>query len=104
MQSAAEAVEGGCLASVQEDHTSKDTASTDKRRMEDLTSNLIPSEMPYGTETVWWPNSQVTILPTVMINRCNVLENDAKCVRQIAALPISLPTSSHVNHIDATVL
>ncbi|KAG1855274.1 hypothetical protein F4604DRAFT_1932333 [Suillus subluteus] len=73
-------------------------------KSEDLASPLIPSEMPYGTETVRWPNGQVTVLPTVMRDGRNVLERDAKRVRQMAALPISSETSSRIDHIHATGL
>ncbi|KIK37150.1 hypothetical protein CY34DRAFT_109229 [Suillus luteus UH-Slu-Lm8-n1] len=102
LQSVAEPAEGGYLAVVQD--MSEEPTSTDLRRKEDLASSLISSEMPYGTETVRWPNGQVTVLPTVMLNGRNVLENDAKRVRQMAALPISLPTSPRVDHIDAAAL
>jgi hypothetical protein len=86
---------------MQKDHQIEELTLNNIRTMEDLASSLISSEMPYRTETVQWPNGQVTILPTIMCNRCNVLDSDTKHVRQMAALPISSPISSHIDHVDA---
>ncbi|KAG1818942.1 hypothetical protein EV424DRAFT_1539898 [Suillus variegatus] len=94
----------GRFALMQKDRPVKESASNDIRIKEDLASYLIPSEMPYGTETVRWHNGQVTVLPAVMRDGHNVLENDAKRVRQMATLPISSPASFRVDHIDATGL
>ncbi|KAG2110434.1 hypothetical protein BD769DRAFT_1674595 [Suillus cothurnatus] len=99
-----EPVQGAHFAFMQKDRQIEELTSNNVRTTEDLASSLIPSEMPYGTETVRWPNGQVTVLPTVMRDGRNVLDTDAKRVRQMAALPISSPTSSRVDHVDAMSL
>lgn len=56
-------------------------------------------ELPKAN-VVRWPNGQTTALPTVMRNGRNTCEGDAKYVRQLASLPLSIPGSHHVEHID----
>jgi len=59
------------------------------------TSEVSPTE-----DVVQWPNGQTTILPTVIRDGRNTCEGDAKYVRQLATLPLSMPGSHHVEHID----
>jgi hypothetical protein len=58
------------------------------------------SEVLPNANTVRWPNGQTTALPTVMRDGRNACEGDAKYVRQLASLPLSMPGSHHVEHID----
>jgi hypothetical protein len=58
------------------------------------------SEALPKANVVRWPNGQTTALPTVMRNGRNTCEGDAKYVRQLASLPLSMPGSHHVEHID----
>jgi hypothetical protein len=53
-----------------------------------------------NANVVRWPNGQTTALPTIMCDRRNTCEGDAKYVRQLASLPLSMPGSHHVEHID----
>ncbi|KAG2060933.1 hypothetical protein BDR06DRAFT_966754 [Suillus hirtellus] len=66
----------------------------------DSPSAKIFSEVPPTEDVVQWPNGQTTVLPTVMRDGRNVCEGDAKYVRQLATLPLSMPGSHHVEHID----
>ncbi|KAG1787218.1 uncharacterized protein HD556DRAFT_1449017 [Suillus plorans] len=66
----------------------------------DSPSAKTSSEVPPTEDVVQWPNGQTTVLPTVMRDGRNVCEGDAKYVRQLATLPLSMPGSHHVEHID----
>lgn len=66
----------------------------------DSPSAKTSSEVPPTENVVQWPNGQTTVLPTVMRDGRNVCEGDAKYVRQLATLPLSMPGSHHVEHID----
>ncbi|KAG2108270.1 uncharacterized protein F5147DRAFT_773852 [Suillus discolor] len=72
--SAKEPVQRGFIL-MQKDRLIKESTPNDIRIKEDLTSYLIPSEIPYRTETVLWHNT-------------------------MAALLISSPTSFCVDHIN----
>ncbi|KAG1855234.1 hypothetical protein F4604DRAFT_1932289 [Suillus subluteus] len=67
----------------------------------DSPSAKTSSDVPPKADVVQWPNGKTTILPTIMRDGRNVCEGDAKYVRQLATLPLSMPGSHHVEHIDA---
>lgn len=58
------------------------------------------SEALPKANVVRWPNGQTTALPTVIRNGRNTCEGDAKYVRHLASLPLSIPGSHYVEHID----
>lgn len=67
----------------------------------DRPSHMNSSEMPDEAQTVNWPNGQVTVLPTIMRNGSNICIRDAQYVQQLATVPMSPPTSIHVEHMEA---
>ncbi|KAG2063365.1 hypothetical protein BDR04DRAFT_1163837 [Suillus decipiens] len=66
----------------------------------DPSSGKTSSKTPPKANVIQWPNGQTTVLPTVMRDGRNVCEGDAKYVRQLATLPLSIPGSHYVEHID----
>lgn len=70
----------------------------------DLPSHMSSSEMPDEAQTVNWPNGQVTVLSTIMRNGHDICIRDVQYVRQLATVPMSPPTSIHVDHVEAKSL
>jgi hypothetical protein len=67
----------------------------------DLATSIIGKQVHELSETVQWSDGSITVLPCIMKNGDNIIQDDADAVSFFASLPESTPqTSKHVVHLN----
>lgn len=69
----------------------------------DLASGMLGTQVPLETEVVTWDDGHITILPTIMRDGQNVLIEDLRLTKKLAAVPASKPGSKFVTHLNGAV-
>ncbi|KAG2057202.1 hypothetical protein BDR06DRAFT_969415 [Suillus hirtellus] len=69
----------------------------------DLASGMLGTRVPLETEVVTWDDGHITILPTIMQDGQNVLIEDLRLTKKLAAVPASKPRSKFVTHLNGAI-
>ncbi|KAG1890735.1 uncharacterized protein F5891DRAFT_1197815 [Suillus fuscotomentosus] len=69
----------------------------------DLASGMLGTQVPLETEVVTWDDGHITILPTIMRDGQNILIEDLRLTKKLAAVPASKSGSKFVTHLNGAI-